>query len=63
MVYLMMKCIHYYLSCNNGNTILDATLSFERYSKYFSSLYMYDIGIAGPDLNEKAIMSDERYIN
>ncbi len=31
--------------CNNGNTILNPILSFERYSKYFSSFYMYDIGI------------------
>merc|ERR1719206_861469 len=38
--------------CNDGNTILDASLSFERYEKYFSSLYMYDIGIAGPELDD-----------
>ena len=38
--------------CNDGNTILDPSLSFERYSNYFTSLYMYDIGIAGPDLDD-----------
>eukprot|EP00484_Ammonia_sp_Unknown_P020063 CAMPEP_0197030868 /NCGR_PEP_ID=MMETSP1384-20130603/10007_1 /TAXON_ID=29189 /ORGANISM="Ammonia sp." /LENGTH=1847 /DNA_ID=CAMNT_0042460297 /DNA_START=328 /DNA_END=5871 /DNA_ORIENTATION=- len=38
--------------CNDGNTILDASLSFERYSHYFSSLYMYDVGIAGPELDD-----------
>jgi len=38
--------------CNAGNTILDASLSFDRYAKYFSSLYMYDVGIAGPELDD-----------
>ena len=40
--------------CNEGNTILDPSLSFERYGEYFSSLYMYDEGIAGPDLDDFA---------
>jgi len=38
--------------CSQGNTILDASLSFERYSQYFTSLYMYDVGIAGPTLDD-----------
>merc|ERR1719295_209743 len=38
--------------CNDGNTILDPSLSFERYRQYFSSLYMYDEGIAGPELDD-----------
>eukprot|EP01084_Bolivina_argentea_P286092 490717_1 len=40
------------VTCSNGNTILDPSLSFTTYTYYFSSLYMYDIGIAGPDLND-----------
>eukprot|EP01084_Bolivina_argentea_P307311 531140_1 len=40
--------------CNGGNTILDPTLSFSRYSAYFSSLYMYDVGIAGPVIDDFA---------
>lgn len=38
--------------CSNGHTILDVSLSFERYSAYFSSLYMYDVGIAGPTIED-----------
>eukprot|EP01084_Bolivina_argentea_P286091 490715_1 len=40
------------VTCSNGNTILDPSLSFTTYTYYFSSLYMYDIGIGGPDLND-----------
>eukprot|EP01084_Bolivina_argentea_P298668 514715_1 len=38
--------------CSDGNTILDASLAFDRYSAYFSSLYMYDVGIAGPQIDD-----------
>lgn len=56
--------------CNDGNTILDPSLSFERYQSYFSSLYMYDEGIAGPELDDFAswrewflpLESSEKYI-
>ena len=40
------------VTCNDGNTILNPSLSFETYQYYFSSLYMYDIGIAGPNLDD-----------
>eukprot|EP00485_Elphidium_margaritaceum_P008249 CAMPEP_0202688380 /NCGR_PEP_ID=MMETSP1385-20130828/3905_1 /ASSEMBLY_ACC=CAM_ASM_000861 /TAXON_ID=933848 /ORGANISM="Elphidium margaritaceum" /LENGTH=1949 /DNA_ID=CAMNT_0049343345 /DNA_START=200 /DNA_END=6049 /DNA_ORIENTATION=+ len=40
--------------CSNGDTILDPSLSFETYEKYFSSLYMYDVGIGGPALEDFA---------
>ena len=40
--------------CNNGDTILDPSLSFQTYQKYFSSLYMYDVGIGGPSLDDFA---------
>jgi len=38
--------------CDGDATILDASLSFERYQKYFSSLYLYDTAIAGPALDD-----------
>lgn len=40
------------VTCSNGNTILNPSLSFQTYQYYFSSLYMYDIGIAGPNLDD-----------